>query len=345
MPEKIRVVRKGITRRRYVAVSVYVFFVLLSLFVTASYTWFSLSRMPRVSNMNVYITSASGLELSADMNEWLLQLNIWDTEFVPVDMRPVTWSDQDQQFWAASYGADGRQLDISQWQPLTDSRHANKPAVLEGYYIKSTYYARSGMITDVELAPAMVLNEEGTMGTGTYIIGMAGWSMEDLMHVNNGKGAESSIRIGFRCTPGILTDTDDDEVLDEFVARDDRGPMYLYEPNFDRHLSGTGSYTPTPSIDGTPTLVPEERLILQEGAGWGELSTPEIGNIKLTLGDFVQNPPLFRVNPGEVMRIEMYIWLEGQDIDCTNAMNGAQLMANIQFTGKTEAQTGMVPIE
>lgn len=344
MAQKIRVVRKRIKRSQFITVSVYVFFVLLSLFVMASYTWFSLSRTPRVSNMNVYITSAAGLELSADMNEWLLQMNIWDTEFIPVDLRPVTWSDATQQFWAARYGSDGRRMPTDQWHPLTDDRHANKLSLMDGYYIKSTFYARSGMITDVELSPAVLVNEEGTMGSGTYLIGAASWDLESLIHINDGKGAESSIRIGFRCTPGILTDSDGDGTLDTFAPQKARGPMYLYEPNIDRHLSGFGSYTPTPSIDGSPTLVPQDRMILQEGSGWADLEIPEISNIKLTLGKFVQNPPLFRVNPGEVMRIEMYIWLEGQDIDCTNAMNGAQLIANIQFTGKTEAQTGMVPI-
>ena len=345
MPQKIRVVRKKIRKNQYIAISLYVMFVLMSLFVMASYTWFSLSRTPRVTNMNVYITSAAGLELSADMNEWELQLNVWNTELVPVDLRPVTWSEDTSQFWAAAYGTDGRQMDLSQWHPLTDERHANKMAIQNGYYMKSTYFARSGMITDVELAPAMLVNEEGTQGAGTYVLGVPSWDMEGLLHVNSGKGAESCLRVGFLCTPGTLADADGNGEFDTFTPNADRGAMYIYEPNMDRHQSGPGDYIPTPSIDGGPTLVPEDRMILQKASGWADMETPEISNIQLSLGEFVTNQPLFRVIPGEVVQIEMYIWLEGQDIDCANPMNGAQLMANIQFRGTTEAHTGMVPIE
>lgn len=345
MPQKIRVVRKRLRRTQYIAISLYVMFVLLSLFVMSSYTWFSLSRTPRVTNMNVYITSAAGLELSADKNNWELQLNVWDTELVPVDLRPATWSEDTNQFWAAAYGTDGRQLAISQWHPLTDDRHANKMAIQNGYYMKATYYARSGMVTDVELAPALLVNEEGTQGAGTYVLGVPGWDLESLLHVNSGKGAESCLRVGFLCTPGILTDADGNGEFDTFTPNADRGAMYIYEPNMDRHQSGTGDYIPTPSIDGGPTLVPEDRMILQKASGWADMETPEISNIQLSLGEFVTNQPLFRVIPGEVVQIEMYIWLEGQDIDCANPMNGAQLMANIQFRGTTEAHTGMVPIE
>ena len=49
------------------------------------------------------------------------------------------------------------------------------------------------------------------------------------------------------------------------------------------------------------------------------------------------------------MRIELYLWLEGQDVDCSNIMANAteptRILANIQFTGSTENQSGMVPME
>lgn len=336
MSQQIRVVKKRLKKRDYVAFYLYLLFVLLSLFVMASYTWFSLSRTPSVSNMNVYITSATGLELSADPGEdnWQLQLSVWDTGCIPTELRPVTWSENDGRFWAASYGSDGRLMDYAQWQPLTDSRHANT-VTTDGYYMKSTFYARSGMRTEVRFAPAMVVDEAGTQGSGTYVIGVASWDMEGLLHLNSGKGAESAIRIGLRATPVDSSGT----------PTGSSGGMFLYEPNADRHVGDSSGYIKTPSIDGTDTLVPEERMVLQTASGWADLETPEISNIKLTLGEFITNPVLFTVEPGQVMKIELYIWLEGQDVDCVNPMNGAQLMANLQFTGSTDTQSGMVTIE
>ena len=62
------------------------------------------------------------------------------------------------------------------------------------------------------------------------------------------------------------------------------------------------------------------------------------------LGEFTTDTSLFSLPSGGMVRIELYIWLEGQDVDCTNAMNGAQLIANIQFTGETRNQSGLKPI-
>jgi hypothetical protein len=43
--------------------------------------------------------------------------------------------------------------------------------------------------------------------------------------------------------------------------------------------------------------------------------------------------------------IRLYVWLEGQDVDCTNAIQESQILANIQFDAVTDNGSGMVPIE
>lgn len=359
MKKQIRVIRKRIKRTPYILVSVYVLFVLMSMFVVASYTWFTMSRVPRVSDMNIYITTDSSLVLSADpylpKEQWELQMDFWKTvdipddqkplsvtSHVPIVMRPVTWSENEQQFRAAAYGSDGRLKYEDVWEPLTDEHNANqvKGSLYEGYYMKSVFYARCDMATEIVFAPAMVVDERGTKGSGTYVIGVPSWDEEGLMHMNSGKGAESAVRIGVRTTPMMLTNSG------ELMEIDARSEMFIYEPNADRHMDGTTGYIPTPSIDGTDTLVDEERLILQKSTTWADLDLAEIQNIKLSPGKFFQDPPasLFYIRPETIVKIELYLWLEGQDVDCTNAMNGAQLIANIQFTGDNSNQSGLSSI-
>ena len=100
----------------------------MSLLTVASYTWFSLSRTPRVSDMNMYINSQTGMEISADplAEEWELQLDFRELVDVTTTLRPITWSDKEQQFYAAVYGIDGRLTDFASWQPLTDEKNAHK---------------------------------------------------------------------------------------------------------------------------------------------------------------------------------------------------------------------------
>lgn len=329
---------KRIKKTPYFLFYLYLLFVLTSLFSVASYTWFTLSRTPEVSDMNLYITSGTGLELSADPGAevWTNQLDIYETEELKQykgqdekpSLRQTTWSDTQQHFFGPLYGYDGRlmplgamdysSMQIVSWYPLEDQIHANA-LTASSYYIKATFYARSDQPTDVTLtAPAMDLDSQGTPGQGTYLIG----------DPNTGRGPETAVRAGMRMT---LVDASGQELSE-------RGSMYVYEPNADRHADGTTDYISTYSIDDIDAqLVPEDRLIRQKFSQPGQP------------GEFEANPSLFSIKPGQIMRIELYLWLEGQDVDCSNIMAHAtdetRILANIQFTGSTENQSGMVPIE
>ena len=51
-------------RRRRRALYLWLLLVLSILLVAASYTWFSISRRPRVSDMQMYVNTSAGLELA-----------------------------------------------------------------------------------------------------------------------------------------------------------------------------------------------------------------------------------------------------------------------------------------
>lgn len=322
-------------RKPRVLLWIYMLLILFTLLTVASYTWFSLSRTPRVSDMNMYINSQTGLEISDDplAEEWKLQLDFLDLVEVTSPLRPITWSDNRQQFYAATYGVDGRLMPLSDWQPLSDDRHANKDN-LDGFYIKATLYARSDMAMDVSLSPAVEV-DEGINGSGTYVIGTPVWDAVSVVHSNGGQGAENAIRIGFRVTP-----------VDE-TGRN-TGPaseMIIYEPNSDVHSDHNRVYVDTPSIDGSASLVPNSRLIRQTTSYWSEAYPIQRDVIIRRLGDFMDDTKLFSLEAGEMVRIDIYVWLEGQDVDCINTIKKAQILASIQFAGDPGTQSGMKPIE
>ena len=349
MGKQIVFIRKKVRKKPYILFYMYLLIALLSIFTVASYTWFTLSWSPQVNNMNVYITSNAGLELAATpgAEEWTNQLDIYSTrelkKFANSEERPAlrqaTWSDRDQCFYGPLYGYDGRLMNITRkeyddreivsWYKLEDLINANSTSY-SSYYIKATFYARCGQPVDVVLAEPMMVNDEGIQGYGTYVVA----------DPNTGKGPETAVRIGFRMT---YVDTNGTELSE-------RGPMYIYEPNADRHVDGSTDPIKTYSIDefmqSDPSeandgnqewlLVEEARLIRQS---FSQKDKP---------GEFLENPSLFALKSGEIVKIELYIWLEGQDVDCVNAMSDGvtttKIEANIQFTGSSESQSGMVPI-
>lgn len=306
---------------------------LLLLLTVSSYAWFNRSKTTRISNVNTYVTTVAGLEiaLTPDAEIWGKQLSFLEMVSETAPLRPVTWSDKDQRFYAAVYGFDGRLT--GSWQPLSDERNANRDNY-EGYYCVGTFYARTTDPVSVSLTPAVDV-EEGTNGAGTYLVGTPLWDPEEIKHYNGGQGAENAVRIGIKVT----------RLGDDNLPTNEAPLFLIYEPNCDTHADGSTGYIPTPSIDGTDSLVPADRLITQTASVWEETYPVEKDVQIYTFGEFTSFTQLFEMEANSKVKIQFYIWLEGQDVDCTNAIQEAQILANIQFVANTESGgSGLVPI-
>lgn len=308
----------------------YMVLILLVMLTVASYTWFSLSRTPRVSNMAMYLNAPTGMEISVSPldGEWGKRLSYADMVNETSPLRPVTWSEKDQQFYGAVYGMDGRLT--GSWTPLSDERNANRDHY-EGYYCIGTFYARSDDTVIVSLTPAVAVEEGGATGSGTFVIGTPDWDAAAVAHRNGGKGAEYAIRIGIKI-----------HRLDEqYNPTDDPPLFYIYEPNSDRHVDGSEGYVDTPSIDGTDTLISRDRIYPQSTTSWVESDPPLRDQQIYTFGQFADQTDLFILQEDETVKIQIYIWLEGQDVDCTNAIDDARITANIQFLAQSYNESGM----
>lgn len=329
---------RKISRRAFFVIYFYLVVILFSVLTVSTYTWFSINRSPKVSNISLYVTAQSGLEFSKELNseDWSSQIMYSDLVKETPTLRPVTWSDREQRFYAARYGANGKLSGY--WEPLSDNINANKNNYL-GYYCVGTFYARTDKHVDVSLTPAYEI-DGGQSGTGTYVVGVPVWDPDQIYHFDGGADAEDAIRIGIRITK-----------LDEEGEPDSENSVfYIYEPNCDSHqlddaLSAkNGDYVLTPSIDGTETLVPTDRLITQTATSWIEASPVEKDVQIYQFGEFTSSTDLFSLEQNEKAMIQIYIWLEGQDIDCNNSLEESLIIASVQFLAKSQQQPGTVPI-
>ena len=307
--------------------------ILLPLCTVATYTWFSISAVPKVSDMEMTINSGVGLQIAwsaeAPEKDWKQQLDF--TDQMPTDtlLTPVTWSNKHQCFYTTTIGDDGRNMQID--RPLSDERDANKK---NGQYVAFTLYGRTDQHVDVSLAPAVDLGD-GTKSAGTYLYGMPIWDAEEVAHRDGGHGSQYATRIGLRIT----------KCGADGVWEDD-GAFYVYEPNCDKHIDDTVGYVATPSADGTAGLVPDGQLIRQTTSVWEESDPVQRDVVIRQLGEFEDDTELFELNESETVRIDVYIWLEGMDVDCVNAIGqSARLFANLQFLSKPHSDSGLVPIE
>jgi hypothetical protein len=308
---------------------------MLSMMVTASFAWFRVSSTPRVTDMEMYINSPTGLQISltndVSAENWGQNISFEDMISNLSPIMPATWSDLEQCFKVIKYGIDGRQT--NKFKAITDATNTGSVNGKQ-YYVKGTIYALTDSSCIVSLAEAEEING-GENGAGTYVIGTPLWNGISMAHENMGEGSELAIRIGFRVGKA-------DKETGEFAGDTD---FFIYEPNADTHYDSTTQYIATGSTDGTDTLVDSDHLILQTTSTWSESSPAQKDVTIKNLGTFISNPELFLINAGEMYRIDLYVWIEGQDIDCYGLSEESSVLASIQFHTDYTGQSGLVDIE
>jgi hypothetical protein len=279
--------------------------------------------------MNLYVNTPVGLEITwnpEDEDSWGQHLDYTDYFEGETVLRPATFSDEKQTFYAVNFGLDGRIKDIS--YALSDAQNANRSDGY-GYYLNMTCYVRTDEKVPVSLSRSIE-------GAGTFLIGTPIWDEENIIHNDGGQGAQSAIRVGFRITKYDL------------VGRQVGTPEFIvYEPNCKSHLNHeiAGIYQFTPSIDGTENLVPDDRLIRQNNTFWKEMDPVQRELLHYVYGEFLDDTHLFDLEKNCMAKIEIYLWLEGQDVDCTNEIGkDAQIFANLQFHAVNESGSGMQEI-
>ena len=319
--------------KKFLIVYAYVVSILLILMTVSSYAWLRLTRTPRVSNLSIYVNTFAGLEIAVDprSDEWSQQLAYGDLVPEGCELRPATWSDKEQRMYGARYDLYGQLKE--NWLPLTDEANANN-TTQSNYYCVANFYARTGAKTQVSLAPALAINDGFAM-SGTYLMGKPNWNSTKICHENMGDGAENAIRIAINVIR-----------LDSEYNPTGEQEFFIYEPNSDSHNDGTFGYLPTPSIDGGETLTDPEKIITQTVSRWGDNVPVQHDLLRYHAGSFdgEGSVELFTMDADEVVQIRILIWLEGQDIDCTNMISNAAIIANLQFDAQTVGGGGLTPI-
>lgn len=312
-------------RQRTIAY-LWLFVGMIALLVSSSFAWFSISATPRISEMGIYVNAPTGLQLALDYsddNAWGQTVDFSELLDGQAALKPVSWSNEDECFKAVKIATDGRQTD--KFKTLSDEQNANTGDD-DQYYAYCTYFVRTDSACSVSLAAAREIGD-GLGGSGTYVIGAA-------QAGDDGLGAEYAVRVGFRITP-----------IDPITgAADGPGEFFIYEPNSDQHNDKTEQYIDTASIDGDDTLVDEDHLLIQTTSSWVEGSSSLDNPIIDYLGEFTTETGLFTLESSQMVRIDMYIWIEGQDLDCYGLAEDTKLSVNIQFAVDYSQQSGLETI-
>ena len=309
--------------------------ILMILFVgviltTSTYAWFTANQTVTVSNVNVNIEASNGIQISADGANWKTVLSNADitgasstysaaVNQLPSSMVPVSTGkiiDSETGFMKMYRGEivdGGAGTNVLTSTKSTEVNGTNGDFVAFDIFLKVTeakqiYLTNASKVTTSDDPPKGIQNAariaflpEGTVDASTAVAQIqsqksAGtpiiWEPNNNAHTQAGLNNASSVY-------GLTSLTATDAVpnyyglIDEFVVAD----------NVALNATTAGKFTQvTPDIKTDST---------------GILATAY--------------QPVFQLQAG-ITKMRIYMWIEGQDVDCEDAASGSNLTYALQFS-------------
>lgn len=301
---------------------------------TTTYAWFTANKTVNVNKITVNVAAQNGIQISVDGTTWK---SIIQTD----DIKGAS----------AKYAAAKNQLPVS-IEPVSTVGEMDAEGLMKMYYgVVDTNDGGNYILTATKNTEA-----NGTEGkfiafdlffkvdaeTNTYLTSSSGVVAE-----GNDSGIKNASRMAF----AVLGNTTAGDTL-ENIQKLNAGTsaiVNIWEPNYDIHKPAavnhardtygiTTQETGAEQIkyDGIKAEITKENNVLVGEANSAKY-TDYFGNTTMkysTTADFTQKVSFLTLQPG-ITKVRIYMWIEGQDVDCENVASGGSIAYNLQIT--TEA--------
>ena len=316
------------------------FYLLLLLFVTvislsvSSYAWFTSNRLVKVDLLNVSVKAQGGIEISVDGSNWKSSVSADDitnarsnypssVNQIPSVLEPVSSvMDIDNGKVKLFYGvalnnSDGDYV-LDTTRSIEEESFGNDS---NGKFVTFDLFLKVNKDTDLYLTP----ESNVTYGGDTSF------------------GIENAVRFAFVLEGSTFTGSSLDVIQN--LTTNDRNNVYVWEPNYDVHtpngvnnardVYGINIGTTSDSLlyDGVAKEFDKDKNITTTKAN--SRYYPEyFSTVKVdyyTISGFNNNVKMFNIKNG-ISKIRVYMWIEGQDVDCENNASIGNVALSLQFS-------------
>lgn len=322
--------------------SILLLLVMAILLTSSTYAWFTANKTVRVSTLDVNVEAKNGLQISSDGTTW-------KTVLANEDISP----DALYASGTGTYTSNKNQIPETM-EPVSTVGEIDTDGTMKMYY-GSVLPDEDG---DYALVATKETDKRGT--TGKYIAFDVFLKVEtttSLMLTTNSKveyvgeldkGLQNASRVAF-CLEGTVptgSDLADIQGLNSAVSHGAVGSTtYIWEPNSDVHSAAavanakdtygiTTSQTAADAIEYWGIKAGFEESI-KLAATHGDESDADI--FTKVAPDYVtaktqaDNTNIFTLNAG-ITKVRVYMWIEGQDVDCENSASGSDIAYSLEFT-------------
>ena len=304
---------------------------LTGLMLTVStYAWFTANRIVSVNSLNVHVESSGGIEISVDGLNWKTIINQEELKNA-VDTYETSLNQFPESLIPTSTVGAVSGGFMTMYKGITESND-------DGNYILTTkvsnealgstgdYLAFDIFLKVDKAGPAYMTPNSKVTFTGT-----------------GNAGVENAIRIAFLEEGTVPTGSAKGTI--QSLRGGTNGDLYIWEPNANAH-SSTGIanafslFGQTISANNAPldyagvsreiTATQNITLGNATAANYPTYFANVNTNYKTSVG-FANNVQIFNFKAG-ITKYRVYIWLEGQDVDCENGSSSGDLEIQFQFT-------------
>ena len=341
--------------------------------ITATYAWFSSQREVEITGMKINVEVAESMQISLDGEHWVQSITLANmrqfygtysvetthqaneddnTNYVPTELLPVSTigeiSSGKLQFMTgeAQMNSTGTtsvtanpcsETDLVKTATVSQRENGNKshPYLVFDMYLRN--YSRKE-------ADNLRLNTGSRIWVNAGRLGTA--SQEG--NGKEGTGLENCVRVGMVIYENTTQLTSSGETIRGLTSAGTNAKVAIWEPNDKEHIqevitnSGRGvqanTTMPTYGIKYSSSVVTIDNVEATSGTNISEQKTmkPEYslvsGTISATNIVDINNEEV-KLAGNKITKVRVYIWLEGQDVDCINSASyGDRLQANLKLT-------------
>lgn len=301
---------------------------------TSSYAWFTTNRMVQVDLLDVSVRAQGGIEISVDGTSWKSYIKVDDLQTaynkypnnmnqIPFVLEPVSTIGELENGKIKMFHGDAIN-DSSNKYILSANRSVETPSFgneSTGNFIAFDLFLKTTTDTKLHLTPESFAKYLGDKSVGI----------------------ENSVRFAF--VEEGRTSIDSNLSIIQNLSTNDNNKVYIWEPNYDTHtehgiknakdiynINISNPSTPIP-YDGIKEEINKNKRVTTDTAS--EKNYPNLFkkvNISYyTTNGFQTNKEIFSLKAG-ITKIRVYMWAEGQDVDCENNAAIGNMSLSLQFS-------------
>ena len=328
-------------RRRLLLLIIAMLFTMV-LFSSSTYAWFTANQTVTVSTLTVNVAAQNGIQISTDGTNWKSIIQTADITGVH----------------ATTYTSSVNQVPAT-LEPVSTVGNIDASGKMEMYYGTVGSNTTTGQYI---LTAVKDTEQEGTTGkfiafdlffkvdaaTDIYLTTNSGVRTTD----DTDKGIKNASRIAFV----VLGNTASGSSIETIQGLNNgtSSQKYIWEPNYDVHTAAAVSHAhDTYGVTTTETgaeqipyagvkapITTENNVILRQSTPTAYSTTygTYFANVTpsySTVAGFSEQVQIFSLSAG-VTKVRVYMWIEGQDVDCENAASGGTITYDLQITTEND---------